>query len=301
MSDKTLRATHSGDLEIANIMIRCAVLEDGTRIVAREGFLRAIGRTGNPKKGELFQLPTFLRANNLKPYITEELISSSIPLLFRPISGGNATRLSYGYKAEMLPLVCNVFLDANEERRLLKSQTHIYQRCKVLMRGFAIVGITALVDEATGYQEVRDRIALRQILDRYLREEFARWARHFPGEFYTEMFRLKGWEYRGMKVRRPSVVGHYTNDLVYGRLAPGLLDELKRLNPKTETGRRKAKHHQWLTEDIGHPALERHLHAVIGLMRASSSWEQFYRMMQRAFPKMNTTMLLPMPDPEIDE
>jgi hypothetical protein len=167
------------------------------------------------------------------------------------------------------------------------------------VRGLAHVGIIALVDEATGYQEVRDKLALQAILDKFLLKELAAWAKRFPDEFYQEMFRLRGWQWRGMKVNRPSVVGHYTNDLVYQRLAPGILDELQLRNPKDEKGNRAAKHHQWLTEDIGHPALSQHLYATIGFMRASSTWDQFYRMMQRAFPKKNTTMLLPIADADI--
>jgi len=38
----------------------------------------------------------------------------------------------------------------------------------------------ALVDEATGYQEIRDRLALQAILDRFLRKELAAWAKRFP-------------------------------------------------------------------------------------------------------------------------
>jgi hypothetical protein len=47
-----------------------------------------------------------------------------------------------------------------------------------------------------------------------------RMGQEIPNEFYQEMFRLKGWEWKGMSVNRPSVVGKYTNDLVYKRLAP---------------------------------------------------------------------------------
>jgi hypothetical protein len=120
-------------------------------------------------------------------------------------------------------------------------------------------GIIALIDEVTGYQEIRDREALQQILDKYLRKEYAAWAKRFPDDFYREMFRLRGWQWRGMKVNRPSVVGRYTKDLVYSRLAPGIPEELERHNPKDDKGNRKSKHHQWLTEDIGHPALAQHL------------------------------------------
>jgi len=70
---------------------------------------------------------------------------------------------------------------------------------------------------------------------------------------------------------------------VYERLAPGILEELEARNPKDDRGHRKGKHHQLLIDDVGDPALARHLHA--GFMRASSSWDQFYRMMNRAFQK----------------
>ena len=81
------------------------------------------------------------------------------------------------------------------------------------------------------------------------------------------------------------VIGTYTKDIVYERLAPGILEELEKRNPTTEKGVRKVKHHQYLTDDIGHPALAQHLFAVIALMRASSKWDNFYRILQRAFPK----------------
>jgi hypothetical protein len=79
-------------------------------------------------------------------------------------------------------------------------------------------------------------------------------------------------------------VGKYTKSIVYARLAPGILAELEKRNPPVEAGRRKSKHHQWLTEDTGHPALNQHLYAVIALMRASSNWDQFNRSLVRAFP-----------------
>lgn len=97
-----------------------------------------------------------------------------------------------------------------------------------------------------------------------------------------------------MKVNRPQVVGHYTDDLVYKRLAPGILAELRERNPKNNRGRRPAKHHMWLTEDVGHPALAQHLYALIGFMRVSSTWDQFYGMVQRAFPKRGETLFLPL-------
>jgi hypothetical protein len=166
----------------------------------------------------------------------------------------------------------------------------------MVMKALAHIGIAGLIDEASGYQEVRDKRALQELLDKYLNKELAAWAKRFPDEFYKEMFRLNGWPWLALKGKRPGIVGTYTNDLVYQRLAPGILEELEARNPKDEKGNRRGRHHQLLTDDVGHPALAQHLHAVIGLMRASSGWDQFLRMVDRAFPKKGKTMELALGD-----
>jgi hypothetical protein len=82
------------------------------------------------------------------------------------------------------------------------------------------------------------------------------------------------------------------------RLAPGILEELQQRNPKDNKGNRKTAHFQWLTEDIGHPALAQHLYGVIGLMRAADSWDAFKHAIGRAYPKRGTTLELPLaPNP----
>jgi hypothetical protein len=91
-------------------------------------------------------------------------------------------------------------------------------------------------------------------------------------------------------------VGKYTNNIVYDRLAPGILEELKKKNPKLSSGRRKHKHFQWLTEDIRDPRLREHLASVITLMRASTEWNQFLRMLDRALPKYGDTIQLSLND-----
>ena len=286
------KATHDGKMHIGALTIPCAVLEDGTRVLTQAGFMRALGRSPRPMAAaEGFeQVPAILRGKALKPFISSELMASSTPVRFMPLKGG----VAYGFRAEILPQVWDVFLRARDAEMLPYQQHHIARKCEILVRGLAHTGIIALVDEATGYQVIRDREALQAILDKYLRKEFAAWAKRFPDEFYEQMFRLRGWKWKGMKVNRPQVVGHYTRDLVYERLAPGIVKELEERNPKDPRGRRKAKHHQWLTEDIGSPALAQHLHALIGFMRASDSWKQFYRMIQRAYPKKGENLFLPL-------
>lgn len=291
------QATHDGSFPIVDQRIECAVLDDGRRILGQQSFMAAIGRTGKPTRAEQgddassFTTPAFLDADNLKPFIGEDLRSPSRYIVYRTKNG----RRAFGYEARLLPLVCDVYLAARRAGVLTEKQTRIADACELLVRGLAQLGIVAMVDEATRYQEVRDKHALQAILDQYLRREFAAWAKRFPDEFYKEMFRLRGWTWKHMNpAGGPRCVANYTKDLIYCRLAPGILAELEERNPIQESGRRKAAHHQWLTEDVGHPALAQHLHAVIALMRISpdGDWCNFMRMLDRAFPRRGHSVQL---------
>jgi hypothetical protein len=287
-------ATHIGALEIGNLIIDCAVLADGRRVLSQRGVGRALGRRHGGqdwkrREGDGGELPIYLGAANLKPFISKDLEAVvSSPIIYRigKVSG------AHGIEASALPQICDVWLKARDAGVLKTSQQPIAAKADILMRGLAHTGIIALVDEATGFQEIRDRKALEAILDAFLRKEFAAWAKRFPDEFYKEIFRLRGWKWKGMKVNRPQVVGHYTNDLVWDRIAPGLRRSLEERNPKNDRGQRKFRHPQWLTEDIGDPALAQHLFALMGLQRAcpDGAWKQFYEMVQRSFPKKGETV-----------
>lgn len=302
------RATHEGSLNIGDIAIPCAVLEDGRRVIWQQGFLRALGRTGRARTSAVpddpsassFELPLFLSADNLKSFITEDLITASKPIVFRPIQGGP---MSVGYLAELLPLACNAIMEAGDTLPLRANQRHIYARTKVLVRGLAVVGITALVDEATGYQEVRPKDALQAYLEQIIRKELAAWAKKFPDEFYENIYKLKGWPWPGMKKNRYSVVAYYTRDLVYQRIAPTLLEELEKKSPQDEKGNRKNKLHQWLTDDIGNPMLAQHIHSLMMFQKLAIAngygWKRFVKMVDQVLPKRGSTLEIPFPEEDL--
>jgi hypothetical protein len=296
-------ATHEGVIRIGDIEIACAVLNTGQRVITQSGFMRALGRARQAKGRQYYKgdvnLPAFLTAQNLKPYISKVLEVTSSQIEFKPKTGVRA----FGYADELLPEVCDVFVKADRAKALRSDQKHIADHAHIIMKGLARTGIAGLIDEATGYQEVRDKMALQAILDTFLRKELAAWAKRFPDEFYEQIFRLRGWQWKGRTKNPPQVVASYTKDIVYARLAPHIIEELENRNP-IEGGRRKAKHHQWLTEDVGDPALAQHLHAVITLMRVSKTWGQFKHMLDVAHPKRGDTLQLPLmsdtplPEPE---
>lgn len=278
------RATHEGVLHVGDVVIPCAVLENGQRVLTQSGLMKALGRARQAKGREYYDadvnMPAFLTAKNLRPFISKDLEVTSSQIEFRTVRG----MVAFGYPAELLPKVCDVFIDADEARALTKGQKHVAVQARILIRGLAHVGIIALVDEATGYQDERARDALARILEAFIAKELRAWVRTFPTDFYKEMFRLRKIPYRE-DVKRPQYIGVLTNDLVYSRLAPGVLDELRRLTPRDEKGRLKHHLHRRLTEDFGHPKLQQHLSAVTALMKASDTWDQFKPMVDRALPK----------------
>lgn len=286
-------AHFEGDLVLGTTGVTCAVVEDGTevvRVINSAGFMRALGR---PWKGsyERTGRPNFLEANNLQPFIASEL--EDVLNMFEYRTPRGATRR--GYKAELIPHVCEVYLRARDAGVLTEPQLRTAEQADLIMRALAHVGIAALVDEATGYQEIRDRVALARILDKYLMKEgYRKWERTFQMDYYREIFRLRGWTFAPDSNARTPLIGKLTSNIVYDRLQPGVLKKLNELNPKDESGKRKRKFHQYFTGEVGVPELKEHLSNVVFLMKTSDNWADFIDRLDRARPRIGDTLKLPL-------
>lgn len=304
-SDDIKQATHGADdhpLRIGDIEIPCYVLETEQRVLSLGGMVRALGMSiGSAAGRQGDRLYQFATGRNILPFASKDLISRmENPIRFRAPTGGS---IATGYEAEILNDICDAVLLARQAGALLKQQEHIAERCEILVRGLARVGIIALVDEATGYQRDRAKDALSRILEAFIAKELQPYLPTFPADFYQEMFRLRGLDYPNATVQRPRYFGVLTNDIVYDRLAPGVLDELKKVNPADqETGRRKRKHFQWLTNNLGYPKLREHLGAVTATMKLSSDWHDFKTKLDRNYPRIGkpTQLSLEFADDETD-
>lgn len=292
-------ASHEGQFDIGGNKVQCAVLPSGMRVITQATFLRAIGRSRSPKAGTgvlstVDELPFFLSAEALKPFIDNELATSTTPIFYRTKSGGKGV----GYDALLLPKVAEVYLRFRDyclEKKgvVPKNYLHIVQASDILMRGLANVGIIALVDEATGFQRERAKDALAKILEQFIAKELQPWVHTFTDEYYEHLFRLRGLAYPENSVKRPAYFGHLTNNIVYARLAPKVLEQLKHDTPRSEkTGRHTAHLHRKLTTEIGHPKLKEHLASVVTLMKISSNYQQFEAFLDVAHPKFNDTLSL---------
>lgn len=287
------RATHDGKIKIGDQELACANLPDGTRVINQGTLLSALGRAKRPKSGE--GGGTVLFAANLQPYVSPDLDADLRDTIeYQPVAGGR----SVGYRAELIPQVCEVYLDARNEKKLYKSQERAARAAEILLRGLARVGIIALVDEATGYQETRARRELQRILEAYVQEEYRSWMKVFPDEFFEQIYRLQDWEYRPGTAKRTPYVGHLVNKYVYEQLPDGVLSELRRLNPRTEKGHRPRKFHQHLTADTGNVHLDKQISTVTTLMRIARNKQDFEDMFERAFPPPQQRLPLVIEVPE---
>lgn len=283
---------YEGILDLAGIDIPCYVLDDGTRILSGRKMQEALKivdvEEGKQTAGT--RLNRYLEQKTLEPFIYK----GREPDHFKPIICYRGTQKINGYEATLLADLCDAFLEARKHISLSPRQTIIAEQCEVLIRAFAKVGITALVDEATGYQYEREKDELQQILRKYISEELLPWQKRFPDIFYKELFRLNGWDYtvKGIQ-KRPGVVGTWTNKLVYEQLPQGVLDELRNNVPKSETGNPTARFHQLLTDDIGSPHLTAQINQIVTLFQLSDNMKEMWNNFQKLKLRQSGQLDLP--------
>ena len=294
-------AAYEGAIPLGEAEVSCAIVGQDQRIITQATFLRALSRARSPKAGTgvlttVDEMPFFLSASVFKPFITEDIMASTKPVFYRTKGGGKGV----GYDARLLPQVAEVYLRFRDQCLIETGSVpdrydRMVRAADTIMRGLAHVGIIALVDEATGFQDVRARDALAKILEQFLSSERQKWARTFPLQFYKEIYRLRNWEWQPWNTRRPQVIARWTDNFVYDRLAPGITEELRNRNPTTRPGQRSAKHHQWFNPLDGHPALREHIAGVIALLRNAETWESFKRSLDRVYPKFGETIEMDLP------
>lgn len=281
-----------GPLELADMTFQAAVLDDETRVISGTEFMRVMGiyRSGalstrrTDEDGLYF--PLHLAFKNLRPFIMDD--SELVEALREPVRYRNQKgNIAEGIPGEVLRRICNVWARAQRAGVLGRSQERVAEKASILLDALADVAIIALIDEATGYQKRRAHNELQQILKAYIAPELLPWQKRFPLSYYEQIHRIMGWQFDASSTARSAYIGKLTNKLIYDKLPPGVLQRLRRRNPTDpKTKRRRHKHHQLLTNDVGNPHLQNQIMAVTTLMRATpgGNWKFFERLFNQAFP-----------------
>jgi hypothetical protein len=285
-------AIDEGEVEFGHLIFRCAVLDDETRVINGTEFMRVMGiyrsgalSTRRSDDDEIY-FPLHLAFKNLRPFILEDadlVTSLKVPIRYRSVKGSVAE----GIPAQVLRRICNVWVRARNAGVLGSSQEKVADNAEKLLNALADVAIISLIDEATGYQKRRAHNELQQILKAYIAPELLPYQSRFPLSYYEQIYRVMGWPYDASSTKRTAYIGKLTNKLIYDKLPPGVLPKLKRKNPvDSVTKRRKHKHFQFLTEDVGNVHLANQITAVTTLLRATpdGNWRFFETLFNNAYP-----------------
>ena len=262
-----------GTMKIGNVEIDCGVLADETRLISDRGVTKAMGgkRGGSHwkrmKEDGALALPPYISANNLRPFIPNDLVYIlTHPIQYKATKTG---AIGNGLLATAFPKVLNVWAEAYKAGVLKFQQNHIGQQAVTLLEGLDEVAIIALVDEATGYQEKRRHDELQQILSAYVLPEHRPYIQSVPIEFFKELYRVYGWGWKPNN-QGPRYAGKLLRKLIYEQLPEPVLPELDRVNPpKGANYQRSRKHFQNLSKDVGIPHFQGQLSGVMALLRAS--------------------------------
>ncbi len=134
----------------------------------------------------------YLSAKNLQPFVPEKFKEKSLDQAAIILDIGG--RKAHCYEGEDIVDIIGMYLDARKKERidqkkiLLPSQEHLADQAEIIIKSLAKVGIAGLIDEATGYQYVREKDALQAYLEKIIRKEIAAWVQMFPNEFFRNKF-----------------------------------------------------------------------------------------------------------------
>lgn len=277
-------ATHQGTMRVHDLTLDCYVLEDGRRVFHKRGMAKALGLKS--EGGNAFMKTMGGKGiGSALPAELQHRIQN--PLNFKPV----VQDLAHGYEADVLVDVAKAIVAAGEQGRLSRQQDALVAQARILVNAFAKVGVVALIDEATGYQQIRDPQALRYLVEQYIEEERRQWEKQFPDAFYDELNRIYGSKKLTMRAsgkvvqNRPQHFANFTRKFIYFPMENGaVLEELDRLNPKVN-GTRQDRLHQHLTADYGIQKLKLQVQEVMTLMAVSDNVTQFKRLFQKRFPQ----------------
>lgn len=285
-----LKAKYGSDktpLIIGNIEIPCYVLEDGTAVLSGRGIQNILGFK---KSDSGNALTTMLNRSKFETYMPDNLMQKlDSPIQFERIGGGGSQPMTNAYEATVLIDICYVLIDAKRDNvKLTPKEEGLYIQAELIVRAFSKTGIISVIYKLTGYLDDQVSTFLNDILNKFLLDEAKKYKVTFPLELYKQWYRLNNWDWKlESKQKRPGVIGTWTKDLIYSRIAPLLLKELERKNPKNEKGYREFKHFQFLTDEVGEPQLREFFGGLIALAKASPNWRKYYAMVNRAYPKFN--------------
>jgi hypothetical protein len=246
-----------GTLKIGDVEMECHVLNNGDRVLTQREMVRVLsgGRESGNLQRYLDRNPLTAKDFELGPTVQFQVPGASV--------------IGIGHEATQLIDLCDKYLQAREMKLLRKSQLGLAAQAEIIIRATAKTGIVALIDEATGYQKVREKNALQLKLQAFIADDIQLWARMFPDEFWIELARLEGVHYSPR--HRPLRWGRYIMMFVYDAIDPDVGNWLRENNPDPHF---LQNHHQWLKK-FGRDKVHDQITKVVTIMKLCRDMSDF--------------------------
>jgi len=289
---KEVYITHRGIWKITDdIEIECYVTNNADRLMSLRGAARAMNLKGGGSTGVLRNL----KAKYIQPFLSDHLqewVNRASSNKLKKIKAENGPAI-IPFQSDLFADLCNAYVDAHIAGILNDKQKVIAIRLRGIMTAFTKVGLAAIIDEITGYQLNRKRDELKELLELYVSEEFLAWVKIFPDEFFEQLFRLQRWDPFNTSDRKmPKYTGKIIINIIYKRLPENVLEALDKKTPRSKAGNKLVRLHQSLTPDVGRKHLEKHIIAVVALMKGSDSWEHFMYLLDKSYPAKNQQTIM---------
>lgn len=274
LSTSLPKALHQGHLLIGDIKLECAVLDNGLRVLTANSILKAFGSSAieiNSKLEVLYtKLPIYLAKNNLDTYITQYFIYK-----YKPITYLYNKQKKIAYDADILPKLCDLYLKARRNGNLHTTQVKLAIRSEILLSALAQVGVSTLVDEATGYQFDRKHEALRILLFNYIPVEFQKLLELISDNFYSEL----DWFYfnslsKSKSIKRPQVYARFIKKYIFEETESEYIKKYFSLAISTANIDCKTKLLYWLSRE-GQSLLLYKIHVVEELIKKFPNIKSF--------------------------
>ena len=281
-----------GQLPLGGIEnVDCANARDGRkilRLISARSFFQIIGvsyNAHNPSENLAAPLGHPKMMSSKEQKILEDL-THPIRLM-----DGNVEKDYYDHA--LLIDYAKAILRLRRAKRLPDAFVDYANNCELFIMGLANVGLAAMIDEATGYDKQKKRREYLELFREYIREHQSKWEKEFSDEFFDGIYGIYHLE-KTDRNRHPQFFAHFILRYIYTPLANSkgaILEILKEKDPVVSSGRgRKYRLHQFLSDNIGKPELQRHLASVCTLLRISSDKGMFDRLFRKAFPQRGDQM-----------
>ena len=267
-----------GTLRVGETDLPCYVLDNDKRdrVFSLKGAVVGLIET------EGGQLAEYIKVRALRPFLPEDLVpaeKNAIPALVEFDTGGEAPfRYALGLPVEKFMDLCVAYSLAADSTELTERQIRIAANANRFLRACAKVGIVALVDEATGYQEQRPVDDLQFKLNLYLAESMRKWEKTFPDDLWVQFGRLTGWAKPAHQ--RPKYWENLVIELVYKYLDEDVAQWLQDNAPKPKHGQ---NYHQWLTSQYGLRRLIEHIWKLIGVASTCATMDDLRHRMKELY------------------